>query len=67
MSVPRKEDVCKAVAKALSQYGECIDIPADLTRINEVDRLASEIEKERASTTKYGSRQKLTLLIRADE
>ena len=41
----RKEDVCEAVAKALSQYGECIAIPADLARMDEVERLASEIEK----------------------
>ena len=41
----RKEDACKAVAEALSQHGECIAIPADLGRMDEVERLASEIEK----------------------
>jgi short-subunit dehydrogenase len=41
----RKEDACKSVAKALSQHGECIAIPADLGRMGEVERLASEIEK----------------------
>ena len=41
----RKEDACNAVAKALSQYGQCIAIPADLARMDEVERLVSEIEK----------------------
>ena len=41
----RKADACDALAKELSQFGECISIPADISRMGEIDRLASEIQK----------------------
>ncbi len=40
----RKADACDALAEELSRYGECVSIPADLSRMDEVDRLAREIE-----------------------
>jgi NAD(P)-dependent dehydrogenase (short-subunit alcohol dehydrogenase family) len=45
----RKADACHALADELSKLGACIAIPADLSRMEEIDRLASEIEaRERA-------------------
>ena len=41
----RKADACDALAKELSQFGECISIPADISRMDEIERLASEIQK----------------------
>jgi NAD(P)-dependent dehydrogenase (short-subunit alcohol dehydrogenase family) len=41
----RKADACDALAKELSQFGECIAIPADLSRMEEIDRLAAELGK----------------------
>jgi NAD(P)-dependent dehydrogenase (short-subunit alcohol dehydrogenase family) len=41
----RKAEACEALAKELSQFGECIAIPADLSRMDEIDRLARELEK----------------------
>ena len=41
----RKADACDALAKELSQIGECISIPADISRMDEIERLASEIQK----------------------
>ena len=40
----RKGADCAMLAEELSRFGECIAIPADLSRIDEVNRLASEIE-----------------------
>jgi NAD(P)-dependent dehydrogenase (short-subunit alcohol dehydrogenase family) len=41
----RKADACNALAKELSKHGECISIPADLSKMTEVERFAGEIEK----------------------
>ena len=41
----RKAADCDALAEELSQFGECISIPADLSRMDEIERLASEIEQ----------------------
>src|SRR6188472_4378551 len=39
----RKADACNALAKELSAIGECVSIPADLSRMDEIDRLAQEV------------------------
>jgi NAD(P)-dependent dehydrogenase (short-subunit alcohol dehydrogenase family) len=39
----RKADACNGLAEELSAVGECISIPADLSRMEEIDRLASEM------------------------
>ena len=39
----RKAEVCDAVAEELSKVGECISLPADLSEMSEVERLAGEI------------------------
>jgi NAD(P)-dependent dehydrogenase (short-subunit alcohol dehydrogenase family) len=39
----RKADVCEALAAELSHEGECIALPADLARMDEVERLAAEL------------------------
>jgi NAD(P)-dependent dehydrogenase (short-subunit alcohol dehydrogenase family) len=39
----RKADVCEAIATELSAQGECIAIPADLARMDEVERLAADL------------------------
>ncbi|MBD5634639.1 MAG: SDR family NAD(P)-dependent oxidoreductase, partial [Candidatus Eremiobacteraeota bacterium] len=41
----RKSDVCDALAKELSAYGECISLPADLSRPDEVERLAALVSE----------------------
>src|SRR3982074_397922 len=41
----RHADACEALAKELSQIGECIAIPADLSRMEEIARLSSEFHK----------------------
>jgi NAD(P)-dependent dehydrogenase (short-subunit alcohol dehydrogenase family) len=40
----RKSDPCDKKAKELSKYGECISIPADLTDMNEMDKLVAKIK-----------------------
>ena len=40
----RKSDPCDKKAKELSKYGECISIPADLTDMNEMDKLVNKIK-----------------------
>lgn len=40
----RKAEACDALAEELSRFGECISIPADLSRMDEIERLAAEIE-----------------------
>ena len=35
----RKRSDCAALAEELSRFGECIPIPADLSRMDEIDRL----------------------------
>jgi NAD(P)-dependent dehydrogenase (short-subunit alcohol dehydrogenase family) len=39
----RKAEVCESIAAELSLYGECIAIPADLSQLGEVDRLAAAV------------------------
>ena len=41
----RRADACEALAKELSQFGECIAIPADLSRMEEIARLSGELHK----------------------
>jgi NAD(P)-dependent dehydrogenase (short-subunit alcohol dehydrogenase family) len=41
----RKAEACDALAKELSTIGECISIPADLSRMNEIERLAAELTR----------------------
>ena len=40
----RKSNPCDKKAKELSKYGECISIPADLTDMNEMDKLVTKIK-----------------------
>ena len=40
----RKAADCDALAAELSRFGECVSIPADLSRMDEIERLAREIE-----------------------
>jgi NAD(P)-dependent dehydrogenase (short-subunit alcohol dehydrogenase family) len=44
----RKADACEALAAELSREGECIALPADLGRMDEVERLAGELAKREA-------------------
>lgn len=41
----RKADVCDALAKELSETGECVSVPADLSSEAECRRLAAEIAR----------------------
>lgn len=41
----RRADACDALASELSRIGECISIPADLSRMDEIERLSSELRK----------------------
>ena len=41
----RTADACDALARELSRIGECISIPADLSRMDEVERLAAEMQR----------------------
>ncbi|MFP6681365.1 MAG: SDR family oxidoreductase [Gammaproteobacteria bacterium] len=41
----RKSDVCDEVAAELSARGECISLPADLSQMEEIERLANKIAK----------------------
>lgn len=41
----RRADACDALTSELSRVGECISIPADLSRMDEIDRLSSELRK----------------------
>ena len=40
----RKADACNATAERLSEHGECISIPADLSTVEGVTHLANEIK-----------------------
>ena len=40
----RKADQCNETAKRLSQYGDCISIPADLTDIKEIKKIKKIIQ-----------------------
>jgi len=41
----RKASACMELAEELSKYGECIAIPADLSRMDEIERFAAELHK----------------------
>ena len=41
----RRADACMALAEELSQIGECIAIPADLSRMEEIERFSAELHK----------------------
>lgn len=41
----RRAEACDALARELSEFGECISIPADLSRMEEIDRLSAELRK----------------------
>ena len=41
----RKADACDALARELSRIGECISIPADLSAMYEIERLAGEMQR----------------------
>jgi NAD(P)-dependent dehydrogenase (short-subunit alcohol dehydrogenase family) len=41
----RNVQVCAELAKELSAFGECIAIPADLSKMEEIDRLAAEMHQ----------------------
>jgi NAD(P)-dependent dehydrogenase (short-subunit alcohol dehydrogenase family) len=41
----RKAEACDALAKELSTVGRCISIPADLSKMEEIERLAAELER----------------------
>ena len=41
----RKSEQCNNKADELSKFGECISIPADLTDMNEMDKLANHIKE----------------------
>lgn len=39
----RKADVCDAAAAEMSAFGECVSLPADLSKMSEIDRLVGEL------------------------
>lgn len=39
----RKAEACEALADELSQHGTCIALPADVARMDEIERVAAEI------------------------
>jgi NAD(P)-dependent dehydrogenase (short-subunit alcohol dehydrogenase family) len=41
----RKADACAELARELLQIGECIAIPADLSKMEEIERLSEELHK----------------------
>jgi short-subunit dehydrogenase len=41
----RKAEACDALADELSKTGECISIPGDISRLDEINRLGTEIER----------------------
>src|ERR1700747_2736332 len=41
----RKADACIALAEELSKNGDCTAIPADLSRMDEIERLSAELHK----------------------
>ena len=45
----RKADACNAAAEELSQYGECISLPGDISTMEEIQSLANTL-KERESS-----------------
>ena len=50
----RKKEVCDAAATQLSEFGTCISLPADLSKMSEVERIANELN---------GREEKLHILV----
>ena len=50
----RKAEACNIKAKELSEFGECISVPADLTDMDEMNKLVSQIKDKE---------QKLNILV----
>lgn len=50
----RKAEACDQAVKELSQYGECIALPADMSSMDEIERVAKEISAKE---------QKLDILV----
>lgn len=42
----RKVDACDAAAQALSQFGECVSVPGDLSSMAEIERLAQYLSQQ---------------------
>ena len=42
----RKAEACNIKAKELSEFGECISVPADLTDMDEMNKLVSQIKEK---------------------
>ena len=40
----RKAEACEAAAEELSQYGECVAIPGDISSLHEIERLAARLK-----------------------
>src|SRR5436189_6163459 len=51
----RKAEACNALAKELSRHGECISIPADLSKTAEIERFAKAIKKHEKKTDILGN------------
>ena len=41
----RKSEQCNHKARELSKFGECISIPADLTKMSDMDKLVNHIKE----------------------
>jgi NAD(P)-dependent dehydrogenase (short-subunit alcohol dehydrogenase family) len=39
----RKAEACEAAARELSQYGECVALPGDMSLLEEIERIAAEL------------------------
>jgi NAD(P)-dependent dehydrogenase (short-subunit alcohol dehydrogenase family) len=50
----RNAEACDTLARELSRIGECVSIPADLSRMDEIERLANALE---------GREQRLDILV----
>lgn len=45
----RKADACNAAAQELSQYGECISLPGDISTMEEIQKLANTLKEREDS------------------
>jgi NAD(P)-dependent dehydrogenase (short-subunit alcohol dehydrogenase family) len=41
----RKAEVCDETAARLSEFGECISLPSDISEVDGIEQLVSELEK----------------------
>ena len=46
----RKAEACNIKAKELSEFGECISVPTDLTDMDEMNKLVSQIKDKEQKT-----------------